>query len=135
MKSFLFNIRPEAPAGVGRSVPAVFWKSSWGLTATLARKRASRRRFGLRKAWGARRPLAAKMSRVRTAAEVARIEGGTRETVGRGAQQERGGRSGCRGGGALGGVIAPVAKATAVLARDVALEPALLPDKGRTQTK
>jgi hypothetical protein len=32
-------------------------------------------------------------------------------------------------------VIAPVAKATAVLVRDVALEPALLPDKGRTQTK
>ena len=24
MKSFLFNIRPEAPAGVGRSLPAVF---------------------------------------------------------------------------------------------------------------
>ncbi len=56
---------------------------------------------------------------------------GTRETAGRGAQQERGGRSGCRGRG----VIAPVAKATAVLARDVALEPALRPDKGRTQTK
>jgi hypothetical protein len=54
----------------------------------------------------------------------------TRETAGRGAQQERGGRSGCRGRGALGGVIAPVAKATAVLARDVALEPVLLPDKG-----
>ena len=28
-----------------------------------------------------------------------------------------------------------MAKATAVLARDVALEPALLPDRGRTQTK
>jgi hypothetical protein len=42
-------------------------------------------------------------------------------------QQERGGRSGCR-------VIAQVAKATAMLARDVALEPALLPGKGRTQT-
>ncbi len=28
-----------------------------------------------------------------------------------------------------------MAKATAVLARDVALEPALLPDKGRAQTK
>ena len=28
-----------------------------------------------------------------------------------------------------------MAKATAVLARDVALEPALRPDKGRTQTK
>ncbi len=24
MKSFLFNIQPEAPAGVGRSLPAVF---------------------------------------------------------------------------------------------------------------
>jgi hypothetical protein len=24
VKSFLFNIRPEAPAGVGRSFPAVF---------------------------------------------------------------------------------------------------------------
>ncbi len=32
-------------------------------------------------------------------------------------------------------MIAPVAKATAVLARDMALEPALLPYKGRTQTK
>jgi hypothetical protein len=46
----------------------------------------------------------------------------TRETAGRGAQQERGGRSGCRGRGALGGGIAPVAKAMAVL------------DKGRRQT-
>jgi hypothetical protein len=54
----------------------------------------------------------------------------TRETAGRGAQQERGGRSGCRGRGALGGDRA----AMAVLARDVALEPALLPDKGRTHT-
>jgi hypothetical protein len=32
-------------------------------------------------------------------------------------------------------VIAPVTKATAVLARDVTLEPASLPDKGRAQTK
>ncbi len=32
-------------------------------------------------------------------------------------------------------MVAPVAKATAVLAWDVALEPALLPDKGRAQTK
>jgi hypothetical protein len=40
-----------------------------------------------------------------------------------------------RSRGALGGVIAPVVKATAVLARDVALEPALLPGKGRMQTK
>jgi hypothetical protein len=59
------------------------------------------------------------------------VESVTRETAGRGAQQERGGRSGCRGRG----VIAPVPKATAVLARDVALEPALLPGKGRAQTK
>jgi hypothetical protein len=66
---------------------------------------------------------------------VARMEGVTRETAGRGAQQERGGRSSCRGRGGPWEVIAPVAKATAVLARDVALEPALLPDKGRAQTK
>ncbi len=32
-------------------------------------------------------------------------------------------------------MIAPVVKATAVLARYVALDPALLPDKGRMQTK
>ncbi len=32
-------------------------------------------------------------------------------------------------------MIAPVAKATAVLARDVALEPAMLPGTGRAQTK
>jgi hypothetical protein len=43
-----------------------------------------------------------------------------------GEQQERSSRSGCR-------VIAQVAKATAVLARDVALEPALLPGKGRSE--
>ncbi len=56
---------------------------------------------------------------------------GLERQPGEGAQQERGGRSSCRGRGPWG-VIAPVAKATAVLAREVAL---LLPDKGRVQTR
>jgi hypothetical protein len=40
---------------------------------------------------------------MKTAAEEARMEVVTRERAGRGAQQERGGRSGCRGMGVLGG--------------------------------
>jgi hypothetical protein len=40
VKSFPFNIRPEAPAGVRQSVPAVFpLKVAWASTVTMARKR------------------------------------------------------------------------------------------------
>ncbi len=69
------------------------------------------------------------------AAEVERMEDGTRERQpGEGRNKSEVAVAAVAAGRPLG-VIAPVAKATAVLARDLAMVLALLYDKGRAQTK